>query len=401
MKLRILVFFMFILSMSFLKGYAISKDSLSTNYQINEEWYLQLQGGMSYLAAENTRFMNFWDVLSPQMVLSVGKRFSPLWGARLQLVGGNDKGVYFANDKNSPKYSFGHYGVLGVGSFNLTDFFNRKKKNYIQKKWNVSALLGIGVLYTSFDVPLNTVTHNVNYNNQVYVSLLGGVEIARSLSPQWEVNFELSTNWMNNNYNGQKTTTSSIFKADGLVNLLVGVRYTINSTRKKCKVKAVMDDESSWIHPIVKSESDIEQVVVNELDSVLPVKTEIYYSVEELLEMVDNKESIRGKMLSSTERVFFDYGKSNIKIFTSVYLDKVVELMNKTNLVLVIKGFALHNESIVDNSLKEHRMNAVRDYLLKHGIVRDRLVYQYIELPESSNDMNDLKRAVELGILHL
>lgn len=94
MKQRTLVLFLIILSTLSIKGYAVNKDSLITGYQMDEEWYLQLQGGVSYIAAENTRFVKFWKVLSPQMAFSVGKRFTSVWGARLQLVGGDDKGVF-------------------------------------------------------------------------------------------------------------------------------------------------------------------------------------------------------------------------------------------------------------------------------------------------------------------
>lgn len=404
MRQRTFVFFIFGLFILSAKGYAVNRDndSIPMKYRQDEEWYFQLQGGVNYNAAENTRFVNFWEMLSPQISLSLGKRFSPVWGARLQFTGGDDIGVFYANDKNSPKYSFGHYGFLGVGTFNITEFLNRKKWKWNAKKWNVSALFGLGAIYTAFDVPENALSYDVDFNNYVYLSLYAGVEVARRLSPEWEVNAELSTTWMNNRYNGQKTSTSSIFKADGLVNLLVGVRYTFNSTKQKNKKKTVrMDTGDRTLQPIVKNEVSVKPAIVSELPPILPAKAEEYYSIEDLLEKVDNRESIRGKMLASTERVFFDYGKSNIKTFTSVYLDKVVELMNKTNLVLVIKGFSMQGEPVMNNSLTERRMNAVRDYLVKQGIARDRLTYQYVELSGRESDANDLKQAVEFGILPL
>lgn len=404
MKQRLFVIFTFSLFILSANGYAANRDndSIPTKYKSDEEWYFQLQGGISYNAAENTRFVNFWEVLTPQLSLSLGKRFTPVWGARLQLTGGDDKGVYFANDKNSPKYSFGHYGIMGIGTFNITEFLDRKKKRWNEKKWDVSALFGLGALYTAFDVPKKIISEDVDFNNYVYLSLYAGVEVARRLSPEWEVNAELSTNWMNNSYNGQKTTTSSIFKADGLVNLLIGVRYTFNSTKRKSGMKGSgMNTGDRTIQPIVKSEENVKPTIVSELPPILPAKVGEYYSIEDLLEKVDNRESIRGKMLANTERVFFDYGKSNVKTFTSIYLDKVVELLNKTNLILVIKGFSMQGEPVMNNSLTERRMNAVRDYLLKHGIARDRLTYQYIELSGQESDATDLKQAVEFGILPL
>lgn len=398
MKKRNSILSIFMILTTVFKCYAIEQeqDLLPTRYKINEEWYFQLQGGINYLAAENTRFVNFWEVLSPQMTFSVGKRFSLVWGARLQFIGGRDKGVYYANDKNSPKFSFRHYGVFGVGSFNLTELLRRKKYVSPEKKWSVSALLGLGTLYTSFGLSKDISGSNIHdRNNRIYLSLYGGVEVARNLSPNWDVNFELSTNWMNNRYNGQVSDSKP--NADGTVSLLVGVRYTFNSAKKKSKTRAETYTEELPVLPLPQKQEELKMEVINK-PGPEPASIEIYYSVEELLEMVNSKESIQGKKFSATERVSFDFGKSDIKTFASIYLDKVVELMNKTNIVLVIKGFVTDEEN---ERLTEQRMKAVRDYLIKHGIKRERLVYQYTKESETSLNDSDKKQIVELGILSL
>ncbi len=398
MKQRGLIFSILIVVASAFKGYAVEQeqDSLSTRYEIHKEWYLQLQGGINYMAAENTRFVNFWEVISPQMAFSIGKRFSSEWGARLQFVGGKDKGVYYAHDKNSPKFSFEHCGVLGVGSFNLTDYLHRKKNLFSEKRWDVSALLGLGVLYTSFGFTRDISGAQIlNSNNGTYLSLFAGVEAARSLSPNWAATVELSTNWMNNRYNGQ--VSGSKLNADGLVNILVGMRYTFTHANKKNKMKAVIYNEALSMPSLSQEREEPKEVTMDKsVQATTPV--EVHYSVEELLEMVNNKEPIVGKKLSGTERVSFDFGKSNIKTFSSIYLDKVVELMNKTNFVLVIKGFITDKE---DELLAGQRVKAVRDYLLEHGIERNRLVYQYARASETSFDANEKKQIVELEILSL
>ncbi len=397
MKQGKLLFSVFIALAPVYKGYAIEQegDSLSTKYELHEEWYLQLQGGINYMAAENTRFVNFWEVLSPEMAFSLGKRFSSVWGARMQFVAGKDKGVYYAHDKNSPKFSFEHHGVLGVGSFNLTEFLNRKKNVFPEKKWNVSVLLGLGVLYTSFGFTRDIKAHILNCNNGTYLSFGGGVEVARSLSPHWEATFELSTNWMNNRYNGQVSDSKP--NADGFVNMLVGMRYTFKSVKKKSVTKAIIYSDVLPAPPLLQKREKLKAIVINE-PPFKPAPIETYYSIEELLDMVNSEETIQGKKLSATERVFFDFGKSHIKAFSSIYLDKVVELMDKTSIVLVITGYITDKDS---ERLTEQRMKAVRNYLLKSGIERDRLVYQYTKLSGTSSGDNEKKQIIELGILSL
>ncbi|WP_321332893.1 hypothetical protein [uncultured Bacteroides sp.] len=381
----------------------INTDSLSIRYKIDEEWYVQAQGGINYMAAENTRFVNFWEVLSPQVSLSLGKYFTPVWGARLQFVMGKNKGVYYAHDANSPLYSFSHYGILGIGSFNITNFLNRNKSSYNPKSWNISTLLGLGTLYTSFGFDKNISRANViDLDNETYLSAFAGVEATRKISRNWEVNLELSSNWMDNKYNGQTSIGSSKLNFDGMINLLVGVRYIFNRAKRIEKTSTVTHRrEGPFIPSMQQSEPEIQQSIVSDKvkhDTIRQTVT--YYSVEELLEMTDNHKSIRGKQFAKTESINFDYGKYTIKPFNSIYLDKIAELMKKTNIVLLIRGFAV-KESVLDDQLMGKRINAVRDYLLKNRIKRDRLVYQSIKSAELSLEDKDKGQTVELEILPL
>lgn len=408
---RILILLAFIIHTAILKCYAggENNDSIYYNrYKVNEEWYVQLQSGMNYIAAENTRFVNFYEMLSPMLTLSIGKRLSPIWGTRLQMVLGKDKGVYYANDKNSPKFSFDHYGFLGIGSFSITEFMNRKLQSGYSKRFNVSGLLGVGALYTSFGYTKDLSERNAfDHNNGVYLSIYAGMEASYSLSNLIDINLELSSNWMNNKYNGQISVSSSKLKADGLINLLVGVRYTFNGARRKFKPKRYVTEDLLMTRELPEKSTlpqhnaRHEAVKPNEAKKTetgvepLPTNAESYHSIEELLEMADNKESLKGKQLAFTERIGFDYGKSAIKAFASIYLDKAVELLKRENIALVIKGVMKENGN---NQLTEMRMKAVREYLMKNGIDRDRLVYQFIQ--ETTPPELD-ENSIELGLLSL
>lgn len=396
------------ISFIYVKAEDINADSLSIKYKIDEEWYVQAQGGINYMAAENTRFVSFWKVFSPQASLSLGKYFTPVWGARLQLVGGKDKGVYYSHDADSPLYSFSHYGILGIGSFNITNFFNPDNSSYKQKPWNISALLGLGTLYTSFGFDKNISGANViDLDNETYLSIFAGVEAKRKIFHNWEVSLELSSNWMNNKYNGQTSIGSSKLNFDGMINLLVGIRYTFNHARKIEKVNTTVyhpvphREKITFIPSSQQNKPEVQQSITtnkNRNDTIRQIVT--YYSIEELLDMIDNHESIRGKQLAKTESINFDYEKYTIKPFNSIYLDKIAELMKKTNIVLLIRGFAI-KDSVLDNQLMEKRINAVRDYLIKKGIKRDHLVYQSIESSGTSLKDRDKGQAVELEILSL
>jgi len=46
-------------------------------------WYMQVQGGVAHTVGE----ANFKKLISPAAVLSLGYRFSPLWGVRVGVGG--------------------------------------------------------------------------------------------------------------------------------------------------------------------------------------------------------------------------------------------------------------------------------------------------------------------------
>lgn len=408
---KLILLLVFISSAFFAKAEGVQdKDSLYTKYKIDEEWYVLAQGGVNYIAAENTRFVNFWDVISPQTALSLGKRISPIWGVRMQLVAGKDRGVYYAHDKNSPTFSFNHYGILGVGTFNLTKFFQQKKNIYKPDKWEFNLLFGAGTMYTAFGFTKNINEDTpINLNNNTYLTAFGGAEIAKRFSQNWELNLELSTNWMNKNYNGQVSSTNSKFNADGLINLLVGIRFTFdranrNTRKKEHYYKSEKPDTA--IVP-VKRNANLYSVKQNSTKTKQSsvVVTEQSYSFEDLLEMVENHEPIHGKRLSLTEHLVFNYGKVKLKPFDMIYLDKIVELMEKENFVLIIKGFYANPHAVSADHLSEKRVKAVRNYLMEHGIDRDRLVYQCLELsdiPSNKTALDDAaEQTVEFGILYL
>ena len=96
------------------------KEQSDNRYNRREQWYVQLQGGANYFFAENNRFESFGKGISYSYAFSVGKNFTPVWGARLQLSGGGDQGMHDAWE-GSPKYDFQHIGGIAAVTFNLTN----------------------------------------------------------------------------------------------------------------------------------------------------------------------------------------------------------------------------------------------------------------------------------------
>lgn len=403
---RLALFILCILLFGY-NGYAntLETDSLSSHFRINEEWYLQLQGGIGYSIAENTKNVSPLKIISPQLTFAYGKRFTHVWGGRLQVALGKDKGAFYLHDKNSPLYSFSHVGISGIGSFNLTEFFNRKNIYYIGNSWNISALFGLGAFYTSFGFTKDMTGQNVlNRNNKTYLSLFTGAEVSKYLCDNWEINLELGCNWLSKKYNGYQGTVESS-KSNELLNLSVGVRYTFNRAPKRTRLnkETGLENRQASLSPPRQPHS-----IENQMDSTAAIYkvekqtivVEKVYSIEELLEMIDNNELLQGKKLDRT-RVYFDYGSDNIKPFVAIQLDKIGELMKHSNIVLLIRGFTTESHLPFTNSLSEKRIKKVRDYLVSLGINRERLVYQIIKISETSQDEIGMEQNIEIESLSL
>ena len=91
--------------------------------------------------------------------------------------------------------------------------------------------------------------------------------------------------------------------------------------------------------------------------------------------------------------VFFDFDKSVVKSESYAELDRVVKLMkDRPTMTIAISGHTDNVGSGVYNmSLSERRANAVKNYLVKNGIKKDRIVAEYYgeTKPAATNDTEE------------
>ncbi len=391
------LFTLFILSLlAVMKSYATGEmqDTVRSSYNWNEKWYYQVQGGVNYLAAENTRFVSADKMISPSYAFSVGKRFTPLWGSRIQFLYGSDKGVYSDHDKNSPMFSFRHYGIIMEGTFNFANFIRGIRSVDREKKWNVDLKLGLGFLHSSSyelaDVPDYQWLDPTPRDN---FAIYAGLEASRVVWKNLDINFELGVNKLGNKYNGQECRNRATeVVGDILLTAMIGVRYTI-PRQKPCKKEMV------YVNTVMPAETVIRQVPPKEVKQEVPT-TQIAepdcYEIDELLLMVEQGKSIRGKRICGIEMVHFDFDKSDIKPEFALYLDKLVKLMLNTDISLLIIGHTDIKGSVDYNyGLSERRSKAVMRYMNQRGVALDRMVYSYYsKLSPRTENVTDFGRSI-------
>lgn len=390
----------------------VENDSIKTYYHWTEKWFYQVQGGVNYLFAENTRFVNTDEILSPSYTFSVGKRYTPFWASSVQFVYGSDKGVYYDHDKGSPLFSFRHYGIIMDANFNVSNFLRNNKNVWNERKWNVELKLGLGFLhsgsYELANVPNYQWLNPVPRDN---FTIYAGIELSRNVYKNLDVNLELSVNRPGNLYNGQVCSDPKTeVMGDVMATAFIGIRYTI-PRQKPCKNQILYVNNntvspSSAIIPVcVASDSVGKQPTYSPNGVTAIAKEPDCYEIDELLQMAKEGKTIRGKRICGIEMVHFDFDKSDIKPEFALYLDKLSTLVLNTDISLLIMGHTDIKGSIEYNyGLSERRSKAVMKYLNDKGVDYNRMVFSYYSKlnprAENSSDFGrSINRRVEFIIL--
>ena len=121
--------------------------------------------------------------------------------------------------------------------------------------------------------------------------------------------------------------------------------------------------------------------------------------------MVDRSESVVGKTICAIDVINFDFAKSNIKMESFEYLDKIAAILIKTQVRVEVKG---HTDNVgseeVNMKLSKERAKAVVNYLVRKGVGKDKISYSYYGMSEplTTNDTEEgrtMNRRVEFEIL--
>lgn len=136
-----------------------------------------------------------------------------------------------------------------------------------------------------------------------------------------------------------------------------------------------------------------------------PKKEKPCYTLEEIIDMMNQNESVLGKTICAIDAVNFDFGKSTIQKESYEYLNKLAETLIKTNAKIKVKGHT-DNVGSKDFNLKlsKERAESVVNYLISRGVGKNKLSYSYYGMsqPLTTNDTEEgrtINRRVEFEIL--
>ena len=186
-------------------------------------WFLQLQGGVAETIGETT----WTDLLSPSAAVSLGYRFSPVFGARLNVNGWQGKGA--VNDGKAQVYKYNYVeGAVDLMADLASLFAGYKSTRTI----NPYIFGGIGANYAfnndeATDLKSSFPTTNYLWDdNNISPALRAGLGFNIRLSDAVALNLEGNTSFINDHFNSKKGS-----KADFQIKALAGLTFSFGKAK--------------------------------------------------------------------------------------------------------------------------------------------------------------------------
>ncbi len=358
-----------------------SAQEAKTEYVHNPYWYIQLQGGAQYTLGE----IAFKDLISPNVQVTVGRQFTPVFGARLAVnawqsragidftdetfvgITGNATTGYTPTTATAPagttKWKW-MYVAPGIDlTFNLSNLFCGYNPNRI---FNFSVFAGAGaniawgmdkdsnwenaqLLAAHFPVSYVVASNpeNISYawdGTKVRMFGRAGVAADFKVSDAVSLGLEVNANTLSDRYNGKKASNW-----DWYFNALAGVKINLGQTYTTRTIEAPK--------PV---ERVVEKVIERVVEKPAPVVTQA---------VVEKKEPFR-------RDVFFQINKTAIAKSEAGKVQEVAEYLNANpNAKVEVTGYAdigtgnptinkrlskLRAESVFNALTKQYKIDASR-----------------------------------------
>lgn len=319
-------------------------------------WFIQLQMGASYSAGD----ADFGKLIAPAGNIAVGKYFSPVWAARLDISGWRGR---VGSEISEQAHGF-YYGAATVdGLMNLSQLINKRP----ERPFDVSLIAGIG-----FNRAFNSCS-----------SFMGrlGLQGSVRLNDAFDFNVEAMANGVSDRWNGRDD-----HGIDTYYTLSLGLTYKFVGGGLKCA--SCISEE--WVDTYYSAEEMNALINAQRADSVT-----VHDTIVVTPDCPPAEKVVRG----IRSHVTFALGKTNIVPSQEMNVLSVAYYMeNHPDSKATIAGFADKGTGTpeINVRLAKQRAEVVANLLVeKYGISRDRLTISSMqEDQEQMFDNNDWNRVV-------
>lgn len=344
------------LAVSFAFANMSAQEKVMKRSSFGDNWFIQLQGGGSLTISEGFKDASLGDIITPHAAFSVGKYFSPEFGARIQASGWQSSNYNKATDS---KFKFDYLQGNLDGLVNLTNVFLPYKQDRV---FNLVGILGVGYVhgFEKDDV--------VNVSNSI--APRAGLQMDFRLSDRINFNVEAVGNLFFDGFNG----ITERGKYDASANLLAGLSIKLGKSgfdMVDYVDPSQLDDLNRQLNAQRASLSDKDgqisrlQAALNEKPKVVVEKQEVKSTIEET------------KMNAV---VVFKLGKSDLQDNQEINIYNAARFFqNNPDLNIILTGYAdrATGTPAINQSLSERRADAVAKILIeKYGIAPERITKQ-------------------------
>lgn len=288
---------------------SVSAQEAKTEYVPNPYWYIQIQGGAQYTLGE----VDFKDLISPNVQVSVGRQFSPIFGARLSVNAWQSRaGINF---NEIPTWVQGAAGTGTVTSgivvpagqtkvkwmyvapgiditFNLSNAIYGYNPNRI---FNLSAFIGGGAnIGWGYDKESNWEGANLKDahaavgDNAFEYAWTGtkvrgygraGLAADFRVSEAVSLGLEVNANTLSDHYNGKKA-----HNWDWYFNALAGVKINLGKTHTTRTIEAPQPIErivEKIVEKIVERPCPPAEPVTNAVVVKEPFRRDVFFSINQ------------------------------------------------------------------------------------------------------------------------
>ena len=363
-----------------------SAQEAKTEYVPNPYWYIQIQGGAQYTLGE----IDFKDLISPNVQVSVGRQFSPIFGARLSVnawqsragidltsfqyydvvsLNGGHASAIMTRPGGTVKWKW-MYVAPGIDfTFNLSNAIYGYNPNRI---FNLSAFIGGGA-NIGWGMDKESNWENIALVDQYYKETLADGNNPENLAYAWtgtkvrgyaragiaadfkvseavSLGLEVNANTLSDHYNGKKANNW-----DWYFNALAGVKINLGPTHTTRTIEAPKPVER-----IV--EKVVEKIIEKPCPPVEPTNAVVV------------KEPFR-------RDVFFNINQTTVAKKELVKVQEVADYLKANpNATVEVTGYADRGTGnpTINNRLSKQRAQAVFNLLTKkHKIAASRIKVDY------------------------
>lgn len=194
----------------FLVSSSVAQENITSKFWDN--WFVQIQTGISYTASEYHSEASFSDIVTPHIAFSAGKFFTPNIGARLQIGGWESKNYYtYSLEKGTYKIKYMQFNVDG-----LIDIISLFTPDNGERRIDLIGIAGFG-----YARGFKNSDWGAKATNNIVPRL--GLKCDYRINESISLGLELTGNLYPDSFNGYVYGS----KNDGIVNALIGLTYRL------------------------------------------------------------------------------------------------------------------------------------------------------------------------------